>query len=252
MPMNNRLLVPRASGFSPRNISDLALWFDPGDLTTLSQTSDGNTPVTSNNDPVAYIRCKVSGFLLTQTTDANRPLWLADGGSGRPALSFDGGNDVLFNNTAYSPIGTMFVVCGQSASDTVAFSLCQATPSLVSMAVVSRRTSGGVGAGAVSRDGSFSQATRIVTATRYIIAPTFSGGTSLSSRVNGTSGVAASEAIQGNASHVSIGATNTNGTYGRLWNSTVSLALFYSRVLGASEIARLESWASARYGVPLV
>ena len=36
MPMNARLLRPRATGFNPRSISGLALWLDPTDSSTLT------------------------------------------------------------------------------------------------------------------------------------------------------------------------------------------------------------------------
>lgn len=95
MAMNPRLLRPTQTGFDPRKIAGLGMWLDASDRSTLSQTSDGTTPVTADSDPVAYWKDKVTGVPLIQAIDANRPLWLADGIGGRPGLDFDGTNDVL-------------------------------------------------------------------------------------------------------------------------------------------------------------
>ena len=82
--------------FEPSDISGLGAWFDATDLSTLSQTSDGSTPVMTDDDPVGYWKCKVTGAALTQTIDANRPLWksVSDVGS-KPGLALDG-NKYLF------------------------------------------------------------------------------------------------------------------------------------------------------------
>lgn len=95
-PMNNRLLRPTQAN-DPRLIAGLGAWFDASDMSTLSQTSDGTTPVTASDDPVAYFKCKVTGTPLTQIVDANRPLWKAASlVGGKPGLEFDGSNDSLF------------------------------------------------------------------------------------------------------------------------------------------------------------
>jgi hypothetical protein len=116
MPMNNRLLVPRATGFNPRSIAGLALWLDAADASTItvstgvSQWADKST----------------SGSLWTQGTGNNQPATGTQTMNGRNVLVFDGSNDSL---SATAPIAladlpkTVFVV--QRIAATVNFGTSQ-------------------------------------------------------------------------------------------------------------------------------
>ena len=85
MAMNPRLLRPRASGFNPRSISGLALWFDANDSSTITTVSGA----------VSQWNSKVGGYTATQTTANNRPAYSATSFNGKAGVSFDGSNDQL-------------------------------------------------------------------------------------------------------------------------------------------------------------
>jgi hypothetical protein len=96
MPMNPRLLVPRASGIpSPLVISGCIGWYDSLDLTAMAQNSDG-TGAVAVGDQVGYWKDKSpTAAHVTQGTGANRPTLTASQVNGRAALRFDGSNDNL-------------------------------------------------------------------------------------------------------------------------------------------------------------
>lgn len=80
MGMNNRLLRPRASGFVPTQISNLALWLDAADSTTI--TTDANTKVSEWRDKsTAAKHC-------SQGTANNRPAYVTAAQNGRNAVQF--------------------------------------------------------------------------------------------------------------------------------------------------------------------
>lgn len=96
MPMNPRLLVPRATGLSsPLVIAGCIGWYDSLDLTAMAQNSDG-TGAVAVGDQVGYWKDKsTTAAHVTQGTAANRPTLTANKVGGRAALTFDGTNDNL-------------------------------------------------------------------------------------------------------------------------------------------------------------
>ena len=85
MSMNPRLLVPRASGFSPKSISGLYLWLDASVLSSV--TLNGSAP----NQTVSQWR-DLSGNNrhFSQSTAGAQPEYTLAGQSGRNCLTFDG------------------------------------------------------------------------------------------------------------------------------------------------------------------
>lgn len=84
MPMNPKLLRPKASGgFNPKQISNLALWLDGNDASSLTLVSSA----------VSEWKDKASGNVFAQTTANNRPTLTTI--NGKTALAFDGSNDTL-------------------------------------------------------------------------------------------------------------------------------------------------------------
>lgn len=96
MPMNPRLLVPRATGISsPLVISGCIGWYDSLDLTAMAANSDG-TGAVAVGDQVGWWKDKsATGATVTQSIAANRPTLTAGQVGGRAALKFDGSNDNL-------------------------------------------------------------------------------------------------------------------------------------------------------------
>lgn len=123
MPMNPRLLVPRASGgFDPRRIANLTGWWDASDSST----------ITLNGTTISQWRDKSgSARHLEQGDAANQPTFTASGIGGRPAATVAaaitnrldckvGGStnvlmDVLGNDT--SQLVTLFAVVRASVDN---------------------------------------------------------------------------------------------------------------------------------------
>jgi len=82
--MSPRLLRPRATGFSPKNLSGLVMWLDPTDATTYTISTG-----------VSEWRDKSGSNTFTQTTGNNQPTLATIGG--KTAFSFDGTNDHLLS-----------------------------------------------------------------------------------------------------------------------------------------------------------
>jgi hypothetical protein len=79
MPMNPRLLRPRASGFSPKQIAGLEMWLDASDSST----------ITLNSTTVSEWRDKSGkGNTFTQVTAANQPTFVASSRNGLSAINF--------------------------------------------------------------------------------------------------------------------------------------------------------------------
>ncbi len=102
MPMNPRLLRPRASGFNPRSISGLYAWWDASDSSTI--TTDTGVSVWADKSG--------NGRNATQSTGNNQPTRTVTI-NGRLALTFDGTNDSLNFSGVSRTDETMLVVARQ-------------------------------------------------------------------------------------------------------------------------------------------
>jgi hypothetical protein len=80
MAMNPRLLRPLATGFNPRKIAGLQLWFDAADAST----------VTLNGSAVSEWRSKVNAYAVSQGTAALQPVYEIAQKNGKNAVKFDG------------------------------------------------------------------------------------------------------------------------------------------------------------------
>jgi hypothetical protein len=90
-----------AAAWSPAALfasSEVGAWYDPSDLSTMFQNSDGTVAVTTDGDPVGYIADKSgNGFHATQSSSAARPTYKTSGGL--HWLDFDGTDDSLSTGT---------------------------------------------------------------------------------------------------------------------------------------------------------
>lgn len=272
MPMSPRLLRPRATGFNPKSIANLGAWFDASDLSTLSQTSDGGTPVTANNQPVGYFKCKATGVPLIQTTDANRPLWKSASSIGsKPGLDFDGAGDNLaatsgeLMNVARNVSGsTVFTVLLTRSSVTKAFwhygigngtNQFRGRSSVAwtgGLQVSGRRLDADV---ISSANAGASSSTNVA----YIMRSTFEYSNAiLRLHLNGTS-VATTNPFQttGNtsdtaSSYLMLGSQYLDDAFTSLASSldgVVSEWLFYKRTLSSGEITLVERYLASKYGI---
>lgn len=103
MAMNPRLLRPTPSGFDPRKIADLRLWFDAADSSTILPL-DGSSNVEQWRDKSGFNRH------LGQTTSANRPDY-ASTLNGRPVVSFSGSPETMVTTATLSLAQPTTVFC---------------------------------------------------------------------------------------------------------------------------------------------
>ena len=102
------------AGFSPASISDLQLWLDATDTSTLYQDSSKTTAVSSDNDPVGCWEDKSgNGFDHDQGTSINRPTFDTTT-MGLNSLnldnSVDSGKGQFLENSTCTDTITMFIV----------------------------------------------------------------------------------------------------------------------------------------------
>jgi hypothetical protein len=272
-PMNARLLRPLATGFDPRRIAGLGAWFDASDLSTLSQTSDGTTPVMANDDPVAYWNCKATGTAITQSIDANRPLWKSASAIGsKPGLDFDGSNDYLFATSGQLmkmarsvPGVTVFAVLRTDNTNTRAWWHVSVGAGVNQFR--GRLTgvyNGGFQVGGRRLDADTLQTvatSALNTTTNYILRETLDYANSdLFAHVNGVQGATnASFQTAGNSedsdsSYVMLGNQFNNDAFTATvsgFAGTLCEWIAYKRALAAAESARVERYLSNKYGIAL-
>ena len=118
MGMNPKIMRPRASGFSPKNVSGLALWYDAADSAQLF-SDDAATTLAAADAGVAVMRDKSgAGLHAAQSTSGSRPLRKVAVTNSLDVLRFNGSSsslaipNVMLNWPSYS----MFIVGKQAAS----------------------------------------------------------------------------------------------------------------------------------------
>jgi hypothetical protein len=87
--MIGRLPKRIGQSFSPAKIPNLGLWMDASRL-----VFSGASPA-ELNDPVTEWACRQHGMTFTQGTLSARPVFIPTSMNGRPALRFDGTDDLL-------------------------------------------------------------------------------------------------------------------------------------------------------------
>ena len=110
MPMSPRLLRPRATGFNPKSLPGLKVWYDAAN--TGSMTFNGST-VSEMAD------LSGNGFTARQTTANNQPTYSATAANGRPRLAFDTTDSLIsdatiadyFLNPTTGPVFTLVMAC---------------------------------------------------------------------------------------------------------------------------------------------
>lgn len=108
--MSPRLLRPRATGFNPKSLPGLKVWYDAAN--TGSMTFNGST-VSEMAD------LSGNGFTARQTTANNQPTYSATAANGRPRLAFDSTDSLIsdatiadyFLNPTTGPVFTFIAAC---------------------------------------------------------------------------------------------------------------------------------------------
>jgi len=85
-----------APAFSPADLDGLELWLDFSDVSTLYQTNDTSTPVTSDGQTIGYVGDKSGNSRhATIATAGQRPLYKINVQNGKSAALYDGIDDRL-------------------------------------------------------------------------------------------------------------------------------------------------------------
>jgi hypothetical protein len=243
MAMNPRLLRPTTSGrFDPRKIAGLGLWLDAADTTTVSL--DGSDNVEEWRDKSGFDRH------ATQTTGANRPDY-ASTLNGRKVVTFAGSPEGMTgeNPTPGGTLRTVFVVFSAEQGGSNSTETPLALGDILGIGrgfAVTKEI--GVRVGSGSRlFGDPVSATSIVT-----ISATTGNVSGLTARKNGqnlTPTATVEQTLDSGAGY-SVGQGLAAGAASFLFGS-VAEAVVYTRILAASEVAKVESYLSSKWGIAL-
>jgi hypothetical protein len=249
--MNPRLLVPRASGFNPRQIAGLAAWWDSTD----------NSTITTDTGVSAW-RDKVNSYTLSQSTGANQPTLSTI--NGKQAFDYNGSTQFLLSSAA----GLAAEGTGASAvNDTTIFYVLVPDTVAAMQAVMwgSSTDANPVYAAIAPHTGSVwrtfyrpvssgvfvSSTATYSTATPYVVATLTSG--SIIGRVNGGEVINTSNtqsAVGLSVNQFAVGAL-ARTTIANLLDGRIGDVLVYNRVLTAAEVQRVERWLAGKFGVAL-
>lgn len=241
MGMSPKLLRPRQTGFTPRNIANLTSWFDAGDVSTF----------TFNGSNVSEWRSKVGGWAAAQTTAANQPTRITDFLTSRAAVRFTAVTQTLLSTATWNDLGNnsaqtitefyvvqwptgsnqAFVQENNASTGHKVFAYYNNTTAFYDAGPESTaRVSGAVGSAVVTGV--------IITAQRNgaNVSLTY-GTTSIASRANASGNLYAS---------LSAGVLFAGAAGG---NSSLAEVLTYSRALSTSEIQSVRSYLQKRYGL---
>ena len=235
MPMNHRLLVPRASGFNPRMIANLGGWWDFGDSTQITiETGIRDIADKSGN-----------GRTLSQTTTNNQPALIANAINGRSVAEFDGSNDTIRAGFTLDQPYTIFCVgwhVGANPSSNYTMLDGFSGGNRGRLFWGSATTTANLQANAGS--------TLTLTGTFNAQSPAiheaiFNGASSLYAW-NGSASVSGNAGAN-NPGGLTLGAFGTGGT--AFMHGRIAEVVLYSRVLTADECTRVRRWLGTRYAL---
>ena len=201
---------------------------------------------------------------LSQSTASQQPTWTQSGLNGEPELSFDGVDDVL--------TGPSFFGLLSAADSWMTVAVCRdwtwggSTAHNTGRAVLGAPSGGGGyfnqtmlsqaggGPGGGFYNGSAHKTAKAAAAGSQGAALVWSmrnESGDLTVRVNGTDGTTVSGAgsVQSQATTLAVGHGTGSGTSTAFWDGAISEVLIFDGALAAVEVAALEGYLFARYGV---
>ncbi len=232
--------------FSPDDIPDRVFWFDADDTATI--TKNGSDQVSAWADKSG------AGILtsLTQSTDANKPVWTASLKNGRAGLVFTrASNHVLYTDTALSPTplvvfvamkvlststGSIFGLFASGGSDLAQGMVHATTPNL-------RIYSNATGTGN-------SSATAIATGDYLIVGMRWTASNARAIWRNGGAKASHTTSISPTVNRTAIG-RQMNSSPGSAISAEIYEAMGWQRNLSQGEIDHIEKWFSIRYDIPV-
>jgi hypothetical protein len=275
MPMNPRLLRPTTSGFNPRQISDLALWLDGADASSLYTTDAG--PVTAVSSPTEISGCvgwwdasdissiTQSGGLVSQWNDKSGSglhVSQATAGllpgvatvNGLNAVDFDGTDDYMFT-TSEPPVFTAMLcvhVCDVVSTAHTLLGFVRGTGATLLQATAIYSSINEYRTPFFSVSTSYPASGGTATAGVPSLLATSFSGSAAALRVRGATETGTTSQSGTNVSGVWFGMRNVSGTPGVYLNGKLCEVLLFSAVPSASDLRRLEKYLADKWGVPAV
>lgn len=246
MPFNHKLLRPKtaaASGpppFSPTSISNLMVWLDPSDASTI--TLNGTTVSQWQDKSGAGRHC-------TQATASAQPTYNTLPQNGLATIRFVNGkwmSGTAVTSTSYS----VFVVIrptSSSGSNARYFTFAPATGSDVGIYIPLIRKNGDSAAWSFSNPNFY--ASRSMTLSQWSVLSSVHSGSAVENRVNGGTAETASFSITSNAfTRYAFGYKFEPGTLEHI-DGDVAECVVYTRNLTASERASVEQYLGTKWGI---
>jgi hypothetical protein len=246
MAMNPRLLRPLATGFNPKSISGLELWFDATDASTITTVSGA----------VSEWKSKAGGRTSTQTTANNRPAYQATGINGKPALEFNGTNNELitdFNASAISGYVTYAAAVLPAAGMTTTADypgVIQARNSTANGLLINGPANPNRWTMMWRNTGFDATVGGEVLNARQIVLSTIDAST-LTVRVNGAVGTLSGTYTAGSNESNAVYRMGRDGTLSRYFSGLMGEVLLFSRTLTTAELVSVERYLARKWGVTL-
>ena len=233
MPMNNRLLRPRASGFNPKSIAGLFAWWDATDSSTYTLSTG-----------VSSWRDKVAGTAATQDVGANQPLLSTI--NGKTAFVYEQGDLLMASGLSYSitaqstfavvqvdtATGFGRIVAQESETENANYLALLLTnpPAFTMGSYFAGGFRSGVG----------------ITQSAGLIGESHHNGTAVTCVANGTSGVSFSAALSFTPTKIALG---NSAAAGASLIGKIGEVLIWNRAMTATEIVTVRKYLSKKWGI---
>ena len=225
---------------TPTNISDLYAWYDATDVTTI--TKDGSDRVSKWENKEG-----TTARDLVQTTSGNQPLWLSANRNGKDVIDFATSSTGRWmktssmQSTVAQPI-SIVVVVEMPSNDSTSRDLLQGHSSSKPFPVFNKNSANDSFHISMGTNLGWTE-TGVADTWQYM---TLIFNTTASEIRRGGVQKASGNAGTGVASPLRVGVSWNNDAF---WNAKIMHVIFYSKLLSASEIEGLESWASLQGGL---
>jgi hypothetical protein len=242
------------SGTDPTNTNLVGNWpLDDGPQ-SVSGISDGDTVL-------SWRSREGNNRLFQQATASKRPLYVASGIGGNPAIDLDGADDfLLLSSVPLSGVaGTIFIVATtDSIQDDHLFVVADNASTTRYLSMVGLENTGDLTQYQQRNNDTadtLTGSTDLAESTTYIFM-TRCTGSAVNMRINGSdetlSGTNSGDWIDdtSNLDHIAIGALVRSSELNH-WNGKVAEILYYNTALSSADISQVESYLADKYGVSI-
>ena len=254
MPMNSRLLRPRATGFNPKSITGLFGWWDFSDSSTLTLSGTSITQVLDKSG---------NSRTASQGTANNQPTLASSARNGLSAAQFDGTNDALDAAIGASQFTAMTVFAVAIADGAGGGSLGRIYDRGTSGSLLSRNNANAAlnynmpWTGATGNGAQRSAANSFPLSTWLLLGLRYTGGavteTDCQPRINRASSTAGLTGTRdafatSQSSTLNIGNRDSGSGYDRGWNGKIGELLIYAASLSDAQVTSVETYLAKKWG----